>query len=79
MTSLSAVRAAARAVVALDAASFSRPETGPDAADWLKARTLLLGIITRRGYELAAPGSARVRKTRSPAARRPPLRIVPRD
>lgn len=53
--------AAARAIYELDRCSLGAPETGQDKADWHRARSLLLAVLDRNGYDLAT-GSNRIRK-----------------
>jgi hypothetical protein len=53
---------AAKAIVALDKASFGRPPSGIDREEWDKARELLFGILERNGFELAKPYSSRLRR-----------------
>jgi hypothetical protein len=47
----------------LDQCSLRGPQTGQDRLDWDEARKLLIGILDRNGFELAAP-SKRIRKAR---------------
>lgn len=54
--------AAARAIRELDRCSLGAPEDGQDALDWKDARRLLLQILDRNGYELAATGSGRIKR-----------------
>lgn len=54
--------AAGRAIRELDGCSFGAPEDGQDALDWKEARRLLLQILDRNGYELAATGSTLIKR-----------------
>jgi hypothetical protein len=54
--------AAARAIRELDRCSFGAPADGQDEVNWREARRLLLQILDRNGYELAATGSRRIKR-----------------
>lgn len=54
--------AAARAIRELDRCSFGAPADGQDEVDWKEARRLLLQILDRNRYELAATGSGLIKR-----------------
>ncbi len=69
MSERTAITAAARAIVALDNASFSR-KGGQDQTDWDAARAHLWAILSRNGYEFSSPGSARIKQVKKPKGSR---------
>jgi hypothetical protein len=56
----------AKALAALDDVSYAWKETAEGANDITEAKLLLLNALVLNGYALSAPGSARIKKVKSP-------------